>query len=292
MEKKTIAVLGATGLQGGGVVDALIKEGTFKVRAISRIPNKYSGKAHEVVKADLSDLESLKEAFTNVHGVFVVTNFMEGADEFSQGKLAVQAAKVAGVSHFVWSTLPNIEAISSGKFNAPNFTNKASVDEFVKSAGFKNFTFVQPPFYFQNFTGLMAPQPQEDGSLGWALPIDPSKKVIHMADINDLGKVVAGAFLNPDRVGNGSYLSVATGVFSFNDILKEFKENGKDYTFTEVPKEVFNTLFEGAEVITESFGYFETYSYMGPNSEARIQLASEVATEKLSSLAEWIRSQH
>ena len=120
------------------------------------------------------------------------------------------------------------------------------MDEFVKSAGFTHFTFVQAPFYFQNFTGLMAPQLLEDESLGWALPIDPLKKVIHMADINDLGKVVAGAFLNPEKVGNGSYLSVAAGVFSFNDILNEFKANGKSYTFTEVPKEVFNTLFEGA----------------------------------------------
>ena len=56
MERKTIAVIGATGSQGKGVVDALIKEGTFKVRAISRNPDSYQGKAHEVVKADLTDL--------------------------------------------------------------------------------------------------------------------------------------------------------------------------------------------------------------------------------------------
>ncbi|MBK7337463.1 MAG: NmrA family NAD(P)-binding protein [Saprospirales bacterium] len=92
----------------------------------------------------------------------------------------------------------------------PHFTGKAKVDELVKNAGFANYTFVQPPFYFQNLTGQMGPQTQQDGSNGWTLPIDPSKKVIHMADIGDLGKVVAGAFLNPAKVSNGSYLSLAT----------------------------------------------------------------------------------
>ena len=80
MTRKLIAVMGATGMQGGGVVDALVEDGTFRVRAVSRNPETYSGKAHETARADLSDLGSLKEAFKDVHGVFVVTNFMEGAD--------------------------------------------------------------------------------------------------------------------------------------------------------------------------------------------------------------------
>ena len=140
MENKTIAVIGATGSQGKGVVNALIKEGTFKVRAISRNPDKYSGKADQVVKADLTDLSSLTEAFKDAHGVFVVTNFWEGADEIAQGKTAIQAAKDAGVNHFIWSTLPDVEKISNGKFDVPHFTGKAKVDELVKEAGFENYT--------------------------------------------------------------------------------------------------------------------------------------------------------
>ena len=114
MEKKIIAVVGATGLQGKGVVDALKKEGSFKVRAITRNPNKYQGKADEAIKGDLTDIGSLTNAFKGAHGVFVVTNFWEGADEFEQGKTAVQAARNANVTHFVWSTLPNVEEISKG----------------------------------------------------------------------------------------------------------------------------------------------------------------------------------
>ncbi len=291
MHKKTIAVIGATGSQGGGVVEALLKDGSFTVRAITRDPARYAGGAHEVAKGDLSDLNALKAAFTGAHGVFVVTNFMEGADEIAQGRLAVDAAKAADVDHFVWSTLPDIETISNGKFQAPNFSNKAKVDEIVRAADFPHSTFVQPPFYFQNFTGIMSPQEQPGGSVGWALPIDPSKQVIHMADIKDLGKVVAGAFLNADRVGDGQHLSVAAGLFSFNDVLDEFRWNGHKYTFTEVPKDVFKTLFEGAEIITESFGYFEEYTYMGPGSDARIELAREIATEAFTPLGEWIEAQ-
>jgi uncharacterized protein YbjT (DUF2867 family) len=289
MENRIIAVIGATGSQGKGVVNALVKEGTFMVRAITRNPDNYAGKAQEVVKADLTDLSSLTEAFKNAHGVFVVTNFWEGADEISQGKTAIQAAKDAGVNHFVWSTLPDVQKISNGKFDVPHFTGKAKVDALVKDAGFENYTFVQPPFYFQNFIGQLASQPKEDGSIGWTLPLDPTKKVIHMADINDLGKVVTGAFLHPEKVGNGSYLALATELNSFNDILIAFKANGKEYSFTQVPKEVFSTFFEGAGEIAQMLAYFESHTYMGPDSDDKIQLAKEIATEQFTSLNEWIK---
>lgn len=289
MGKKIIAVIGATGSQGKGVVNALVKEGSFKVRAVTRNPEKYSGKADEVVKGDLTDLESLTEAFKNANGVFVVTNFWEGADEIAQGKIAIQAAKDAGVYHFIWSTLPNVEKISNGKFDVPHFTGKAEVDDLIKSAGFENYTFVQPPFYFQNLTGQMGSQTQQDGSTGWTLPIDPTVKGIHMSDINDLGKVVAGAFLYPEKVGNGSYLSLATEFNSFNDILDAFKANGRNYSFNQVPVEVFSSFFEGAGEIAQMLNYFEVHTYMGPHSEAQIQLAKEVATEEFTSLNEWIK---
>jgi len=288
MEKKIIAVIGATGSQGKGVINSLLKDGTFKTRAVTRNPEKYSGKADEVVKGDLTDLASLKEAFKNAHGVFVVTNFWEGADEIAQGKIAIQAAKDAGVNHFIWSTLPNVEKISNGKFDVPHFTYKAEVDTLIKEAGFENFTFVQPPFYFQNLIGQMGAQTQQDGSLGWTLPINPKVKGIHMSDINDLGKVVAGAFLNPQKVGKGSYLSLATELNSFNDILDTFKANGKEYSFNQVPVEVFSSFFEGAGEIAQMLAYFEAHTYMGPNSDDQIALAKEVATADFVPFQQWI----
>ena len=288
MEKKTIVVIGATGSQGKGVVNALINEDSFNVRAITRNPEKYSGEAHEAVYADLNDLQSLKDAFKNAYGVFVVTNFWEGADEIAQGKNAIEAAKEMGVQHFIWSTLPNVESISKGEFEVPHFSLKAKVDELVKSAGFKYSTFVQPPFYYQNLIGALGPQPKQDGSTGWTLPIDPTKKVIHMSDINDLGKVIAGAFSQPEKVGNGNYLSLATELNSFNDIIKVFKATGKEYSFSQVPVEVFSTFFEGAKELAEMFAYFEKHTYMGPDSELQIESAKGIATNKFVTLQEWL----
>lgn len=289
MDKKIIAVIGATGSQGKGVINAILKNGSFKTRAVTRNPEKYTDTSDEVVKGDLTDPASLTEAFKNAHGVFVVTNFWEGADEIAQGKTAIQAAKDAGVNHFIWSTLPNVEKISNGKFDVPHFTGKAKVDELVKNAGFKYYTFVQPPFYYQNFSGMLGAQPKPDGSTGWTLPIDPAKKVIHMSDINDLGKVVAGAFLNPEKVGQGSYLALATELNSFNDVLEKYRANGKEYSFTQVPGELFSTFFEGAKEISEMMAYFENFSYMGPGSENYIQQANAVSTESFKSLDEWIK---
>lgn len=289
MEKKIIAVIGATGSQGKGVIDSILKNGTFKARAVTRNPENYTGKADEVVKGDLKDLASLTEAFKNAHGVFVVTNFWEGADEIAQGKIAIQAAKDAGINHFIWSTLPNVEKISNGKFDVPHFTGKAKVDELVKKAGFKYYTFVQPPFYYQNFSGMLGAQPKQDGSTGWTLPIDPTKKVIHMSDIADLGKVVVGAFLSPEKVGQGSYLALATELNSFNDVLEKYKANGKVYSFTQVPGDMFSTFFEGAKEISEMMAYFENFSYMGPDSKINIQQANAVSTESFKSLDEWIK---
>src|SRR5438045_2245437 len=162
---KLIAVIGATGHQGGGVLRALQASGQFKVRALTRNPDKHRELAEEVVEADLDKPETLKAAFEGAHGVFLVTNFQEaGSDELQQATAAISAAKDAGVKHFIWSTLPNVEAISGGKFNVPHFTGKAKVDRVVKDGGFENYTFVIAPFYYQNLAGALVPHEQADGS--------------------------------------------------------------------------------------------------------------------------------
>src|SRR6201994_1698720 len=191
-EKKLIAVIGATGQQGGGVVRALQASGQFKVRALTRSPDKHRELADEVVEADLNRPETLKAAFEGAHGVFLVTNWEGGTDELKQATAAVRAAKDTGVKHFVWSTLPNVEAVSKNKFDVPHFTGKAKVDRIVKEAGFANHTFVIAPFYYQNLIGVLGPQKQPNGSAGWTLPLDPAVRSIHMGDISELGDVVAG----------------------------------------------------------------------------------------------------
>ena len=290
-DKKLIAVIGATGQQGGGVVRALQAGGQFKVRALSRNPGKHRELADQVVEADLDRPETLKAAFEGAHGVFLVTNFWEeGTDELKQATAAVRTAKDAGVKHFVWSTLPNVEAISGGKFDVPHFTGKAKVDSVVKEAGFANYTFVIAPFYYGNLIGALAPQKQADGSVGWALPLDPDVRCLHMGDIRELGSIVAGAFAHPDEAGNGEYLPLVGDFLSFNEIVDTLNRQGHKFSFKQVPKEVFATLFPGAAEIAEMFSYFQAHTYLGSDSHDQIALANKVAGVQPSKLSTWARA--
>jgi uncharacterized protein YbjT (DUF2867 family) len=289
-KQKLIAVIGATGQQGGAVVRALQAQGQFKVRALTRNPGKHRGLADEVVEADLDRPETLKSAFEGAYGVFLVTNFWEqGTDELKQGTAAVRAAKDAGVKHFVWSTLPDVEAISGGRFDVPHFTGKARIDRIVREAGFVNHTFVIAPFFYQNLVGLLAPQKQADGSLGWALPIDPAVRSIHMGDINELGNIVAGAFAHPDQAGNGEYLPLVGDFMSFNEIIDTLNRQGHKFSFKQVPKEIFASFFPGAAEAAQMFGYWQAHTYLGSNSHDEIALANKIAGREPSAFSTWAR---
>jgi uncharacterized protein YbjT (DUF2867 family) len=290
-DETLIAVIGATGQQGGAVVRALQAGSQFEVRALSRNPEKHRELADEVVKADLNRPETLRSAFEGAHGVFLVTNFWEkGADEPKQATAAVLAAKDAGVKHFVWSTLPNVEAISGGKFDVPHFTGKARIDRTVKEAGFVNHTFVIAPFYYENLLGALAPQKQPDGSTGWALPLDPTVRCLHMGDITELGNIVAGAFAHPDEVGNGEYLPLVGDFMSFNEIVSTLNRQGHQFSFKQVPKEVFAAApFSGAAEIANTFSYFQAHTYLGSDSRDRIALANNIAGWQPTTFSEWAR---
>jgi uncharacterized protein YbjT (DUF2867 family) len=288
--KKAIAVIGATGQQGGGVVRALQASGQFKVRALTRNPDKHRELAEDVVEADLSKPETLKAAFTGAHGVFLVTNFQEaGTNELKQATAAISAAKEAGVKHFIWSTLPNVEAISNGKFDVPHFTGKAKIDRVVKDSGFENYTFVIAPFYYQNLAGVLGPHKQADGSTGWALPLDPTLQVIHMGDINGLGDIVAGAFAHPDETGNGQYLPLVGDFMSFNEIVETLNRQGHNTSYKQVPKESFAGAFPGAHEIAEMFSYWEAHTYLGSDSSDQIALANKIAGREPTRFANWAR---
>jgi uncharacterized protein YbjT (DUF2867 family) len=283
-------VIGATGQQGGGVVRALQARGQFKVRAVTRNPDKHRELAEEVVEADLNKPGTLKAAFEGAHGVFLVTNFQEsGSDELKQATAAIRAAKDAGVKHFIWSTLPDVEAISSGRFNVPHFTGKAKIDRVVKDGGFENYTFVIAPFYYQNLAGALAPHKQANGSMGWALPLDPTRRVIHMGDINELGDIVAGAFAHPDEAGNGQYLPLVGDFMSFNEIVETLNRQGHNFSYNRVPKEVFAGFFPGANEIAEMFSYWEAHTYLGSDSSGLIALANKVAGREPTRFATWAR---
>ena len=151
-DKKVIAVVGATGAQGGGLARAILADanGGFAVRAITRDPGKDAAKAlaasgAEVVRADMDDIDSLKTAFTGAHGAFCVTNFWEhfsAEKEKAQAKNLADAAKAAGVQHAIWSTLEDTRAFMppgdtrmpmlQEKYRVPHFDAKAEADAYFK----------------------------------------------------------------------------------------------------------------------------------------------------------------
>ena len=289
--QKLIAVVGATGRQGGAVVRALRASGQFKVRALTRNPAKHPKMADEVVAADLNRPETLKAAFAGAHGVFVVTNAWEaGRDESKQALAAVNAAKDAGVRHFIWSTLPNVETISGGTIDVPHFTDKAKVERIVREAGFAYHTFVIAPFYYQNLLGAMAPQKQADGTAGWALPLDPERRVIHMGDIAEIGRIVVGAFAQPELAGHGEHLPLVGDFLSFNEVIATLNRQGHKFSFKQVPREVFAAWFPGAADVAAMLAYFEAHTYLGSNSRDAIALANKVAGQQPTNFAAWAKA--
>jgi hypothetical protein len=159
----------------------------------------------------------------------------------------------------------------------------------VEEAGFANHTFVIAPFYYQNLIGVLAPQKQTDGSASWALPLDPTVRSIHMGDITELGDIVAGVFAHPDQAGHGEYLPLVGDFMSFNEIIDTLNRQGHNFSFNQVPKEVFAGLFAGAAEIAEMFDYFQTHTYLGSDSRDQIALANKIAGRQPTEFSAWAR---
>ena len=165
---KLVTVLGATGAQGGSVIQALLNTEGYKLRAITRSVKSEKAQALaaqgvEVVEADVNDLLSLKAAFAGSYAIYAVTNFFEafpsvGKDraieiEVQMGiNIADAAAATLELQHFVWSTLPNSKRNTGGKVVVPHYEGKNQVDEYIKSLPdlAEKTTFMLVPWYAQN----------------------------------------------------------------------------------------------------------------------------------------------
>src|SRR5438552_15128393 len=135
----------------------------------------------------------------------------------------------------------------------------------------------------------MTPQHQADGSMGWVLPLDPSVRCIHMGASRELGNIVAGALAHPDQAGNGEYLPLVGDFMSFNEIVDVLNRQGHNFSFTQVPADVFATLVPGAAEIAAMFRYFEAHTYFGSESRDRIALANKIAGRQPTEFSTWAR---
>ncbi|MDX2644276.1 NmrA/HSCARG family protein [Streptomyces sp. PA03-1a] len=210
-QKKIIAVLGATGAQGGGLARAILAEpdGPFAVRAITRDADSdkaraLAGRGAEVVEADLGDEGSLRRAFDGAHGAYVVTNYWEGMSaetELAQAGNAARAAKDAGLRHVVWSTLEDTRAhfpvaearvpLLDGAYTVPHFDAKAEADRFFIDLGVPT-TLLRTTFYWEAFLQGFAPRRDDSGDLVLSLPMGGSALAGIAAE--DIGRVALAIF--------------------------------------------------------------------------------------------------
>jgi uncharacterized protein YbjT (DUF2867 family) len=209
---KLIAVTGATGAQGGGLVRAILDDpaGGFEARAITRNPDSDAAKALssegvEVVQADLDDEASLIRAFAGVHGAFCVTNFWEHfspeREKAQAGNLA-RAARSAGVAHAIWSTLEDVRSYVPlgddriptlrGGYKVPHMDAKGEANEFFRQAGVPT-TYLYTSFYWDNMISFgMGPARDENGMLAITLPLAAAKLPSMAA--GDIGACAHGIF--------------------------------------------------------------------------------------------------
>ena len=231
-DKKIIAVVGSTGSQGGGLVQAILSDpnGGFAARAITRDPAKDKAKAMaaqgaEVVAANIDDVESLKKAFAGAYGVYGVTNFWEhfsGEKEKAQAKNIAEAAKAAGVKHVIWSTLEDTRKLMAAddkrmpilqeKYRVPHFDAKAEADAYF--AGLPA-TMLFTSFYWDNlYLFGLAPKKDDKGVYSWTFPMGNAKLAGIAAE--DIGKAAYGIFKAGDQ-----YIGKTVGIVGENLTIKE-----------------------------------------------------------------------
>ena len=126
--------------------------------------------------------------------------------------------------------------------------------------------------------------------MGWALPLDPAVRCIHVGDITQLGYIVAGAFAHPDENGDGQYLPLVGDFMSFNDIIETLNRHGHKLSFKQVPKEVFATFFPAAAEMAAMFGYFQAHTYLRLDSHDQIALPNKIAGRQPTKFATWARA--
>jgi uncharacterized protein YbjT (DUF2867 family) len=232
MADKIIAVVGATGSQGGGLCEAILNDrgGGFACRAITRDPGKdearrLAAKGADVVQADLDDRASLERAFAGAHGAFCVTNFWEhfsAEKEKQQARNLADAARAAGVAHVIWSTLEDTRKLMAAgdtrmpmlqeKYRVPHFDAKAEANGYFEGLP---VTYLVTSFYWDNLHKFgMSPKKGDDGVYSWAFPMGASRLAGIAAE--DIGKVAYGIF----KAGR-QYVGKTVGITGENLTIQE-----------------------------------------------------------------------
>jgi len=293
---KIIAVTGATGSQGGGVVNVMKKVPGWKVRAITRnasseAAQKLVAEGIEVVEASFDDEASLVKAFNGVQAVYAVTNWWEhlfqgkspeeaGAIEEEQGmKIARAAAATYTVENFIWSTTPSAKRMTAGKLLTPHMDYKANVDARIK-AELPNLALITTYLYFGYYPQNMAFFPLikpilHPGNGQWiqAMPSKPDAKVLLSGDMTVNPGIWVRQVLASGTKAYGKYSNVALEKWSFQQMIDVWSEiTGKKGVYMETTPEAWTQLWgpAGTELgLQFKFGEYcdpwaETEEFVGP----------------------------
>jgi len=273
-DRKIIAVVGATGAQGGGLVRAILADpaGGFAVRAITRDVSTEKAKAlaklgAELVAADIDDPASVERAFKGAYGAFCVTFFWDHFSpekEKAQARIMAEAAKRAGVRHVIWSTLEDTRKwvpLSDGrmptlmqKYKVPHFDAKGEADKVFAELGVPT-TYLLTSFYWDNLIHFgMGPKKGADGRLAFTLPM--GDRPLPGIAAEDIGRCAYGIFKRgPAMVGQtvgiaGEHLTGGQMAHSMTRVL------GQEVRYNEVSPETYRGFgFPGADDLGNMFQF-------------------------------------
>ncbi|KAL4983050.1 hscarg dehydrogenase [Aspergillus falconensis] len=307
MTGKTIVVIGATGQQGGSVINAILSSPTlsssYTVRATTRDPSKPQAqelikKGINIVPADLNDASSLRRAFTGADMVFANSvTIYDGRTlehELEHGRAMADAAVACGVSCIIYSTLPHAGNISGGRLkHMGHFDGKAEVEAYIRTLPIRS-AFVAPGCFMSNFHESMAPHPDphsaKEGVYALAMPVPPETKLPLIHTYGDLGKWVA-AILEDFDAYEGKVLACATKLYTLTEAVEIIsRQSGKEVVYKQVPVDVWKGFLPPlmADPVAEMLQYFYEYGYYGKDTETKVHWSAAQAKGVLTTLEEYL----
>lgn len=301
---KLLVVFGATGQQGGSVVEQVINDPElskeYRVRAVTRDPSKAAGKALaqkgvEVVKGDADDAASLTSVLDGAHSVFAVTvSVLDKVDktaEVTQGKAIADAAVAAGVEFFIFSTLPNVTKISGGKITTvEHFDLKADVETYVRTLPLKSAFYV-PGYFMQNFATFILPQPVGDGTYAVSNNVSAQTELPLIDIATDTGKFVSAMLADPEKYVGKSVHGSGGKIFTFQQAVEEISRvTGKMVKYNQLPESVVRSYMPPlvADMLIGMFEYYQDFEYYGPETKEVVAAAPQIARGKLTTFEEYL----
>ncbi|KAH7158287.1 hypothetical protein DER46DRAFT_487617, partial [Fusarium sp. MPI-SDFR-AT-0072] len=278
---KLVSVIGATGIQGGSVIKALLNENSYTLRAITRDKTSAAAKSLlkkgiEVVEANLNDISSLEAAFAGSYAIFAATNFFQnfpviGAEaaieeEATQGiNLAKAAIATPTLEHFIWSTLPNAYRVSEGKSFVPHFVGKNKVDDYIKSQPklLRKTTFLWVGYYASNLLyPFFKPLPLTPAGPCKSIQLIPAPSSTSLCLAGDVktnvGIFIHGILEQRDKTLPGKFVNAVTDVMTAGELLSLWASIKKqEAVYIATDRETYCRLWGiWGEVMEANFAYF------------------------------------